>query len=505
VPIVRLVANYDAETAADFVRPGTYVLFDPTNYNLPEAHVEYDADDEDAAFIALHNDQPARTLPPLTEAALERVFDMFEKQRYLHDRRKVPFTVELAADCAEELLADDAAFVALLYPYWLKKRADRSERALLERCVPAPPRDEPSPYIPFRPRERPRPQPVRRDDQASFDRMAALRNDLELVRRMAALVLKREQLRKSRLDLAHEHWQLAQVAAKWHASSAAGLLERRQRARMRDAPSIFGALERMSRGEFLDAGGVLRFTDPDYASDSDDVDDDSGDAGVCDDDADTRSAAAGAPDDIDAAFLRLRRGHSLFGHGIVGGGGSANAGSGDGSRAPEELPEKLFMLRDLPDALPSEARSLLLRDEGVPLAADAPWLEAPAPAPPGFRPWAVQLSDLPLSTHATQLPDAQRLVPWPLEPDRLFDADYHSAGAAGTLSLDERSSDAFFGRPRIARNGRLVFDRVRLLRPPPAATANNSNNNGGSGGGGSAEGDVKADSDVAAQSELFEL
>jgi hypothetical protein len=87
----------------------------------------------------------------------------------------------------------------------------------------------------------------------------------------------------------------------------------------------------------------------------------------------------------------------------------------------------------------------------------------------------------------------------------LFDADYHSAGAAGTLSLDERSSDAFFGRPRIARNGRLVFDRVRLLRPPPAATANNSNNNGGSGGGGSAEGDVKADSDVAAQSELFEL
>jgi hypothetical protein len=449
IPIIRVVPEYDGDNAADFVRPSTYVLFDPTNYNLPEAHIEYDADDDDAAFIAQYNASGTNAVT-LDDTLLERIVDMFEKERALLDRRKLPYTLDVAVEKCEDVLNEqERQLVPILYPYWLAKRAARKERPLLERFVPAPPRDEPSPFIPFRPRERVRPPPLRKDDLPALERMQALRNDLDWARRIVTAVLKREKLRKMRLDSAHEHWRLVQIAAKWHASTAAGLLERRQRARTRDAPSLFATLERIRRGEFVDAAGVLRFTDPDYASDDDDGDDEERHVSTA------TAASAASTSDLDAnerMFDMLRTGEALFGYGLVDASirrGAAATTADDAAATTAQT--KPIRLGDVSRSLAPNERAAMLRSSAVPLAVDAPWLEPAAPAPPPPLPLPIDVS-LPLRSHATQSADDPLLVPWPLEPDRLF---------AGDDDGDGVSQFAFYGRPRVARGNRLVFDRVR--------------------------------------------
>jgi hypothetical protein len=441
---------------------------------LPEAHIEYDADDEDGAFIAKYNAEHPNNAVTLDDTLLERIIDMFEKERAQLDRRKLPYTLDVAVERCEALLDEQQRhLVPVLYPYWLAKRADRKERPLLERYVPAPPRDEPSPYIPFRPRERVRPAPVRRDDLQAHERMTALRHDLDWARRIAIAVLKREKARKLRLDMAHEHWRLVQIAARWHASTAAGLLERRQRARTRDAPSIFATLERIRRGEFVDAAGVLRFTDPDYAFDDDD--------GSEEERADARSASTADVDATERAYDRLRTGEALFGYGLVDG---SNAAGASATADVTPLSSKPIRLGDVSKGLTPSERASMLRASAVPIAIDADWLEpAAAPAPP--LPIGMSSSSLPLRTHVTQRPDEPALVPWPLEPDRLWDADYHRrrrVAASDDNDSDDLSQYAFYGRPRIARGGRLVFDRVQSAHRTATASLPASLFSGGSDG-----------------------
>jgi hypothetical protein len=207
----------------------------------------------------------------------------------------------------------------------------------------------------------------------------------------------------------------------------------------------FATLERIRRGEFVDAAGVLRFTDPDYAPDDDDGSDE-----------EERTAATSS--DLDAnerTFDMLRTGEALFGYGLV---DVANRrGAGAGAVAPAEASSKPIRLCDVSKSLTANERAAMLRASGVPIAIDLPWgLDPAAPAPPPPLPVG---ASLPLQSHVTQSADDPRLVPWPLEPERLFDGDRNDDHDDHVD--DELSPFAFYGRPRVARGNRLVFDRVR--------------------------------------------
>ena len=132
------IVTYTADNKPDFKRPASYIHFkveDPSErLYTPTSSLSllstltctrrYEIDDEDLAFLSELQPVDRRIC---TDAKLEDVFDMLEKESY-RSGSIAPITVAERANIKPSLLAT-------IYDYWTKKRA-RWGKPLIRRFQP---------------------------------------------------------------------------------------------------------------------------------------------------------------------------------------------------------------------------------------------------------------------------------------------------------------------------------------------------------------------------------
>lgn len=194
-PGCYIVKTYEAETPV-WKRPDNYVLYAGATPDELDEAVEYDADDADEAL--------ARRLGVPIER-FELLIDRLEKVAGYADGDIPSLDVAAAALAADpQLRGVAAAVVSAAYAHWVAKRAGNEGAPFVERFRKPPAPDDPSPYRAFRVRERERAHKKKalgRNDQAAYERMLLLRQDLDRLRALLDLVRRREHTKRTHMAL----------------------------------------------------------------------------------------------------------------------------------------------------------------------------------------------------------------------------------------------------------------------------------------------------------------
>ena len=221
IPEIRKVATYERDYRPHHRVSRTY-LRNRTFGAPPTDFVEYDLDNEDEDWLLSYNDGqnrlPAEKFEAMiwklevccgeaTEIAMEvRAAVATEKGQIISYQDKcaaMAGTEALPKDKALDLLKDMSgrpAIMEAVYEYWCAKRA-RTGKPCLRRLQPPPAPNDANPFNVFRQREKTnRPQTRRRreNDAGSFDKMRQIRKHMDMVYAVVELQLKREEKKLER-------------------------------------------------------------------------------------------------------------------------------------------------------------------------------------------------------------------------------------------------------------------------------------------------------------------
>jgi enhancer of polycomb-like protein len=221
IPEIRKVSSYESDYRPNYVPSETY-LRNRTFGAPPEDIVEYDLDNDDEDWLTEYNDGqnrlPAEKLESMiwkleihcgeaNEIAMEiTAAAATEKGQIISYQDKcaaMAGTSALPKEKALELLKDMSgrpAIMEAVYDYWCEKRK-RTGKPCLRRLQPPPAPNDANPFNVFRQREKTnRPQTRRRreNDGGSFDKMRQIRKHMEMVYAVAELQLLREQKKAER-------------------------------------------------------------------------------------------------------------------------------------------------------------------------------------------------------------------------------------------------------------------------------------------------------------------
>ena len=225
IPEIRKVASYEQDYRPNFVKPATY-LRSPTFGAPPGEAVEYDLDNDDEDWLEAYNDGqnrlPAEKLELMIwklEIACGEANEAWMAQSaatatergqivsYQDRCVQMASTAALPKEKALELLTDISGRPAILeavYKYWTDKRA-KTGKPCLRRLQPPPAPGDSNPFNVFRQREKTnRPQTRRRreNDAGSYDKMRQIRRQMEMAYAVVELQLRREEkkLERSRCE-----------------------------------------------------------------------------------------------------------------------------------------------------------------------------------------------------------------------------------------------------------------------------------------------------------------
>ena len=225
IPEIRKVASYEQDYRPNFVKPATY-LRSPTFGAPPGEAVEYDLDNDDEDWLTAYNDGqnrlPAEKLELMIwklEIACGEANEAWMAQSaatatergqivsYQDRCVQMASTAALPKEKALELLTDISGRPAILeavYKYWTEKRL-KTGKPCLRRLQPPPAPGDSNPFNVFRQREKTnRPQTRRRreNDAGSYDKMRQIRRQMEMVYAVVELQLRREEkkLERSRCE-----------------------------------------------------------------------------------------------------------------------------------------------------------------------------------------------------------------------------------------------------------------------------------------------------------------
>mmetsp|Transcript_12554 Transcript_12554/g.41388 ORF Transcript_12554/g.41388 Transcript_12554/m.41388 type:complete len:475 (+) Transcript_12554:175-1599(+) len=217
VPEVRTVASYDTDYRPIFRQPMHYIR---SLSSQSSDFVQYDLDNEDEDWLKSYNDGQNR-LPPekfelmlwrletaceeATERALAERLSMYaDKGGVLSHAEKVQAaasTSTLSREMAYEAMREASTRLAVLqavYEYWVAKRK-RWGKPIMRMLQVPPASSDTDPFHVFRTREkvnRPQTRRRRENDIAAFDKMTALRQNLEAARQLLEVTLKREKKKR---------------------------------------------------------------------------------------------------------------------------------------------------------------------------------------------------------------------------------------------------------------------------------------------------------------------
>ena len=221
IPEIRKVASYERDYRPHHRVSRTY-LRNRTFGAPPTDVVEYDLDNEDEDWLTAYNDGqnrlPAEKFEAMiwklevccgeaTEIAMEhRAAVATEKGQIISYQDKcaaMAGTEALPKEKALELLKDMSgrpAIMEAVYEYWCAKRL-KTGKPCLRRLQPPPAPNDANPFNVFRQREKTnRPQTRRRreNDAGSFDKMRQIRKHMEMVYAVVELQLRREEKKLER-------------------------------------------------------------------------------------------------------------------------------------------------------------------------------------------------------------------------------------------------------------------------------------------------------------------
>ena len=216
IPEIRKVSSYEQDYRANFVKPSVYLRSPAFGAPMSEI-VEYDLDNDDEDWLTQYNDGQNRLPAEKLELMIwkleiacgeatehwmaESAATATEKGQIIsyQDRCiQMASTAALPKEKALALLSDVSGRPALLeavYKYWTEKRL-KTGKPCLRRLQPPPAPGDSNPFNVFRQREKTnRPQTRRRreNDGASYDKMRAIRRQMEMVYAVVELQLRREE------------------------------------------------------------------------------------------------------------------------------------------------------------------------------------------------------------------------------------------------------------------------------------------------------------------------
>ena len=216
IPEIRKVSSYEQDYRANFVKPSVYLRSPAFGAPMSEI-VEYDLDNDDDDWLTQYNDGQNRLPAEKLELMIwkleiacgeatehwmaESAATATEKGQIIsyQDRCiQMASTAALPKEKALALLSDVSGRPALLeavYKYWTEKRL-KTGKPCLRRLQPPPAPGDSNPFNVFRQREKTnRPQTRRRreNDGASYDKMRAIRRQMEMVYAVVELQLRREE------------------------------------------------------------------------------------------------------------------------------------------------------------------------------------------------------------------------------------------------------------------------------------------------------------------------
>lgn len=204
---------------------------------MPE-HVEYDLDNEDEDWLEKYNDGQNRLPAEKLEVMMWKLeikcgeandVSMANSAAFAAEKGQIisyadkcaalASTDALPKDKALELLKEEVsgrpAILEAVYNYWVEKRK-ATGKPCLRRLQPPPAPNDNNPFNVFRQREKTnRPQTRRRreNDQASFEKMRQIRKNMEMVYAIVELELRREEKKMEALQCEID-MQLLQVKLK---------------------------------------------------------------------------------------------------------------------------------------------------------------------------------------------------------------------------------------------------------------------------------------------------
>lgn len=195
-PDIKIVAGYDEEVMTKpFLRPTAYIRYKELSHEEWLQKTEYDLDPEDAKFIRQTN----ANKKILSDNKFEKIIDRCEKEA-------ARIGYKIPSIHAIEVLVPDipSEVVNLVYHYWIKKRERNNNQPLITDLIEPPDPEDPNPYKPFRKRteEFRQSQRVRRkNDLPALLKMRQLRHEMERARTLLEQIKKREKLKKDRLEV----------------------------------------------------------------------------------------------------------------------------------------------------------------------------------------------------------------------------------------------------------------------------------------------------------------
>lgn len=203
-PIVTIVADYDQDVPATFVKPHTYVRHQPHLVD-PDQQLEYNLDVEDEEWLRQRASETLDGRRGPDANMLERMIDLAEKETA---RRGGPPTLAQLEDLffsRLQFLSSDGKAVGDVRNYWLQKRT-RLRKPLLRRFWPPTSIHDNDPHHVFRPREKERYKlrKHRKNDLEAFQKMQQLRDDMLRARELLEKVLRREQRKRELVDYTRE-------------------------------------------------------------------------------------------------------------------------------------------------------------------------------------------------------------------------------------------------------------------------------------------------------------
>lgn len=203
-PDIKVVPGYDEEVPTKpFVRPQAYIRYKELSHEEWLQKVEYDLDPEDAKFIRQTNANKKM----LSDNKFEKVLDRCEKEaaRIGH---KIPPVASIEALVTPEIPTE---VVQVVYQYWIKKRERNNNQPLITDLIEPPDPEDPNPYKPFRRRTEEFKQTQRgrrKNDLPALLKMRQLRHEMERARTLLEQIKKREKLKKDRMEVIAEIFEL---------------------------------------------------------------------------------------------------------------------------------------------------------------------------------------------------------------------------------------------------------------------------------------------------------
>uniref|UniRef100_A0A7S4I1N0 Enhancer of polycomb-like protein n=1 Tax=Vannella robusta TaxID=1487602 RepID=A0A7S4I1N0_9EUKA len=211
-PVVKTVPTYDRDTQ-QWDRPSSYIKVVPPIHPLfrdsVTYQIEYDLDSDDEQWMS--NEINKNGMQLLSESDFELLIDTFEKalarEKILSanpKEKKDRLSLESAIEAVKELKQlYPTQLVETVYNYWLDKRS-KAKRSLLLSLVPPPAFDDPSPLVPFRPREKETRKRSRRSNVSALAHLKLLRDEIERGKCLLEMIQKREEMKREKIE-ANQH------------------------------------------------------------------------------------------------------------------------------------------------------------------------------------------------------------------------------------------------------------------------------------------------------------